>query len=68
MLENPFFQFVVELVRALVVDVLSKHVRVRLTRFTRFKAHSYRRALLTVHRRNRERLLNRLHTEDFSDR
>jgi hypothetical protein len=68
MSENPFFQFVVELVRALLVDVLSKHVRVRLARFARFKAHSYRRALLTVHWRNRQRLLNKLHTEDLDDR
>lgn len=64
MFENPLFQFVVELLRALLIDVLSGHVRARLSRIFPTRRQSYRRALLAMHRRHRERLLNRLHTEE----
>jgi hypothetical protein len=62
MFENPFVQFAVELIRALLVDALSGRVRARFACFLRPCARSYRRALLAVHRRNRDRLLNKLHT------
>jgi hypothetical protein len=62
MFENSFVQFAVELVRALVVDVLSGRVRERFSRLVRPGAPSYRQVLLALHHRNRNRLLNKLHT------
>ena len=58
------FQFAVELIRALLVDVLSGRVRARFSRLVRPDSRGLNRALLAVHRRNRDRLLNKLHTEE----
>lgn len=57
------FQFVAELMRALLVDELSDHVRRKISR-SRDSRSAPRRssARLIVHRRNRDRLLNRLRT------
>jgi len=62
MFENPIFQFALELVRALIVDALSGRVRLHIARLARFRAPGYRGTLLRIHRRNRDRLLNRLYT------
>ena len=64
MFENPFFQLVIDLLRALLVDELSGRVRRRLARWLGWRgARDSRRAILRIHRRNRERLLHRLFTE-----
>ena len=64
MIENPFAEFMLELVRALLVDELSGHVRRRLGRIlARRAARDSRRIILRVHQRNRQRLLNRMFTE-----
>jgi len=55
------FQFLLELARALLVDELSQRVRSKLGRPR--SGGDCRRAIFGVHRRNRERLLNRLLTE-----
>ena len=61
-------QFAAELVRALLVDELSGHVRRRVTRWiVGGGIRGYRQAVLRVHRRNRGRLLNRLLTEIRDD-
>jgi hypothetical protein len=58
------FQFAVEFVRALLVDELSDRVRRRASRwFVRRTGSGCRKFILHVHRRNRDRLLNRLLTE-----
>ncbi len=54
-----FLQFALELLRALLIDELSEHVRMRLVQRRRARRS---RAILTVHRRNRDRLLHRLRT------
>ena len=58
-------QFVVEVIRALLVDELSERVRGRIAR--RRGARDGRRVRLGVHLRNRERLLNKLITEISKD-
>ena len=55
-------QFALEVLRALVVDELSGHVRRNLRRFSN-RGASTTGAIFSVHRRNRDRLLNRLLTE-----
>jgi hypothetical protein len=68
MLENSFFQFALELLRALLVDELSGHVRHRLRRwFTGRGAPNYRRVILGIHRSTRNRLLHRMFTEEDDD-
>ena len=64
MLENPLAQFVLELIRSLLVEETSDRVRKPLARLRfRHDTRDYRRALLIkVHRRNRDRLLHRLLT------
>jgi hypothetical protein len=62
MFDNPLVQFAIELIRALAVDLLSARVRAKLRNLFRPEAHTSHGAFLSVHRRNRERLLNRLHT------
>ncbi len=63
-----FLQFVQELARAILVDELSGRVRRHLTRwFGSQDATDCRRAVLGVHRRNRDRLLHRLITEIDQD-
>jgi hypothetical protein len=58
-----FLQFALELIRALLVDELSGHVRRRVARWLPGRGAGCRkRAILSMHRRNRERLLNRLLT------
>ena len=56
------FQFAVELTRALLVDALSAHVRARFSRLVRPRSRNCHRAILAAQRRNRDRLLNKLHT------
>lgn len=64
MFENPYIQFALELIRTLLVDELSGHVRRGLSHLLpKRSTRNYRRAILNVHRRNRDRLLHRLHTE-----
>jgi len=58
-----FVQFILELLRALLVDALSGHVRRRVTRMFIARPTNCRGVLLGVHRRTRERLLHRLFTE-----
>lgn len=53
-----------ELIRELIVDELSGHVRSKVAAYlNRSHAGTCRKAFLRVHRRNRHRLLNRLLTE-----
>ena len=57
-------QFALELVRALLVDELSERVRRLASRwFLRSGPRDFRQVILRLHRRNRDRLLNRLLTE-----
>jgi len=68
MLENSFFQFVLELLRALLVDELSGHVRRRLRRLLPGRrAPDCRRVILGIQRRTRNRLLHKLFTEEDED-
>ena len=63
MFENSFFQFVLEILRALLVDELSGRVRGRSLRWFRQRGNrDCRHVLLGLHRRNRDRLLHRLRT------
>ena len=65
---NLFIQFVLELIRALLVDELSGRVRRNVTRwFVARGARGYSQAVLKVHLRNRGRLFNRLLTEIRDD-
>ena len=65
---NLLIQFALELVRALLVDALSGHVRRNVTRwFVSRGVRNCRQAVMDVHRRNRGRLLNRLLTEIEDD-
>jgi hypothetical protein len=62
--DNFFLQFILELFRALLVDGLSGHVRRRFAGWFRARgADNGSRAILGVHRRNRDRLLHKLRTE-----
>ena len=64
MLENFVAQFVLELVRALLIEEMSSRVRRPLVRLlARHRSRRRGRAFLTVHRRNRDRLMHRLFTE-----
>jgi hypothetical protein len=68
MMFEIFIQFVVELIRALIVDELSGRLRRQLARrLGSREAKDIRRAVFTVHRRNRERLFNRLLTGQDED-
>jgi hypothetical protein len=66
MLENSFLQFVLELLRALLVDELSGHVRRRL-RSLLAKGAGRSRVIRGLHRRTRARLLHKLFTEEDED-
>jgi hypothetical protein len=58
-----FFQFAVELARALFIDVVSGRIRELLAVFKRGrKICGTAEVFRHVHRRNRDRLLHRLHT------
>jgi hypothetical protein len=64
MMLDLLVEFIVELVRALLIDELSGRVRGRIRRLVAKRdASGTYRAFLGVHRRNRERLLNRLLTD-----
>lgn len=67
MLDNLFAQFVLEFLRALLVDELSGHVRWRVKRLLVGRSASCRRAILGAQRRTRDRLLHRLLTELADD-
>ena len=68
MLENSFLQFALELLRALLVDELSGHVRRRVRRLlTGRGAPDYCRVILGIHRNTRNRLLHRIFTEEADD-
>lgn len=54
-------QFALELIRALLVDELSKRVPSRVNGW--FLKRDCRQIVLRLHRRNRDRLLNKLLTE-----
>ena len=57
-------QFVLELLRALLIDELSGHVRRRLARWSGTgRIRSGRQAFWVVHRRNRDRLMHKMLTE-----
>jgi hypothetical protein len=59
-----FVQFVIELLRALLVDELSGHVRRKVYGwFGRCAAKDNKQVLLAIHRQNRNRILNKLLTE-----
>ena len=63
-----FFQVLSELTRALLIDALSGHVRRRIAGWlTRRGTRNCRRELFGAHRRNRERLFNKLLTEPDDD-
>ena len=66
MLDDFFAQFLLELLRALLVDELSGHVRHRIKRFFEDDA-TFRRTMAGIHRRTRAQLLNRLFTERNED-
>jgi hypothetical protein len=64
MIFDVLLQFLIELVRALLVDELSGRVRGRVRRAAvRHGSPNIRRAILGVHHQNRQRLLNRLITD-----
>lgn len=66
--DNFFLQFILELFRALLVDGLSGHVRRHFAGWFRaLDADDRRRAIVRVHRRNRDRLLHKLRTEQEDD-
>ena len=67
MIFDVLLQFLLEFVRALLIDEFSGRVRGRVRRWTNGGSPDIRRAILGVHRRNRERLLNRLVTELAGD-
>ena len=63
-----FLQFAFELARALFIDAISGRVRELLAVFERGgKIHGTAAVFRHVHRRNRDRLLHRLHTEGKVD-
>ncbi|MGA3028258.1 MAG: hypothetical protein ABSF98_26210 [Bryobacteraceae bacterium] len=63
-MDNPFIQFVLEVVRALLVDELSGRVRMRAGRLLEKRgARGLRGTVARIHRRNGQRLLHRLLTE-----
>ena len=66
MFDNLFVQFLLELLRALLVDELSGHVRRRIRWFFKGDA-TFRRTMAGVHRRTRAQLLHRLLTEIEED-
>jgi len=60
---NLLLQFFLEVIRALVIDALSGHVRRKLVRWLGKRASpDCRRALAAVRRHNRERLFHKLLT------
>jgi hypothetical protein len=61
MLDN-LVQFILELIRALLIEVLSGHVRRGLASWLGPRRGTCHRAIVRVHRSNRERLFNRLLT------
>ena len=64
MLGRILFQFVVEILRALLIDVLSDHVRRRIAVLLNIHLPGSRRSVAErTHHRNRERLMHRLRTE-----
>src|ERR1035437_6459720 len=68
MFDNLFLQFVMELLRALLVDELSGRVRGRLLRWCGKRgARDCRQVILGLHRRNRDRLLHKLRTGADAD-
>jgi hypothetical protein len=69
MLDNPIVRFLLELLRAIVVDALSGHVRRQLISwFGATRAlDSRRRAFLRIHFQNRDRLLHKLRTAQQAD-
>lgn len=68
MFDNLFIQFVLELLRALLVDELSGRVRRRLLGLIRKRgACDSRRIILGLHRRDRDRLLHKLRTGTNAD-
>jgi hypothetical protein len=61
-------EFIAEVVRALLVEELSGRVQGGVRRLVaKRRAPDFRRAVLSVHSRNRERLLNKLLTEIADD-
>ena len=63
MFENPLIQFILEVLRALIVDELSVRVRRRVSRLIPFRSTpDYRRVIMGIHQRNRKRLLHRIFT------
>jgi len=64
MMLDILVQFILELIRALLIEVLSGHVRRGLASWLSPRRESCHRAIVRVHRSNRERLFNRLLTEE----
>jgi hypothetical protein len=61
-------QFVIELIRALLVDAASGRIRTQVGGFRRVgRIRGTHAAILHVHARNRDRLLHRLNTGEKSD-
>jgi hypothetical protein len=68
MILDVLVQFLVEFVRSLIVDELTGRVRGRVSRLAvRSGSRNVQHAILKVHRRNRERLLNKLFTDITGD-
>lgn len=64
MIFDLFIQFAMELARAIMIDSLSGRIRGRVSAFRRIRGiRSAQDVVRRVHRRNRDRLLHRLHTE-----
>ncbi len=64
MIFDLLIQFAAELTRAMAIDAVSGNIRDRVSAFRRVRGiRSTQELVRHIHRRNRDRLLHRLHTE-----
>ncbi len=67
-MDNRILEFVLELLRALIVDEMSGHVRRQVRRLVNVgNGHNYHRVIRNIHQRTRSRLFHRLYTERDED-
>jgi hypothetical protein len=65
MFDNRLIEFILEFLRALLIDGLSGHVRRGIVRLVApRRTDDYRKVVAGIHRRNRKRLMHRLLTEE----
>jgi hypothetical protein len=67
MLDNPIVQLALELIRALIVDELSGHVRRGISRLLPDRPAKHSRLIILMKRRQRDGLLHRLRTGRDAD-